>query len=290
MRTALLALTFFLASMPGANVVRVREQSVALDKGTASGSVAEVCPEGPPSKRVTHLSAPRVDEVACGGTGFLLGFDGSGKIIWRRPLGFRSGGFTFDEIVAGATREGVVLNNLTVLAPGTGKVLFAPPTHPVDKEARPVPDFDLAESTMFLPDRRAFVTFEAEVSLLERSGGVYLLDPRTGKRDLLLPVSTSLLGGYWRVEAMALDASRRHLLLGHRFSFRGPGGVSFVVFDLAGRRKVYEERFIEDHYGGELAFAVDGRGNVGFSFADLTEGSRRLIQYRIAPQTDGSKK
>lgn len=289
MRTALLALAFLLASMPETTVVRVREQSLALDKEAGAASVAEVCPESPPSKRVTHLSAPRVDEVACGGKGFLLGLDGSGRITWRRPLGFRSGSYTFDEIVVGAARDGVVLNNLTVLAPGNGKVLFAPPTHPVDKEARPVPDFDLAESTIFLPDRRAFVTFEADVSLLERSGGVYLLDPRTGKRDELLPVSTSLLGGYWRVEAMALDAGRRHLLLGHRFSFRGPGGVSFVVFDLAERRTVYEERFIEDHYGGELAFAVDGRGTIGFSFADLTEGRRRLVQYRI-DQTDGSKK
>jgi hypothetical protein len=290
MRTALLALSLLFASTSGTDVVRVREQSFALDKSAGSPSGAGVCPEGPPSKRVTYLDSPRVDEVACGGTRFLLGLDGSGKILWRRPLGFHSGKYTFDEIVVGAAREGVVLNNLTVLAPGTGKVLFAPPTHPVDKEARPVPDFDLAESTIFLPDRRAFVTFEADVSLFERSGGVYLLDPRTGKRDLLLPVSTSLLGGYWRVEAMALDASRRHLLLGHRFSFRGPGGVSFVVYELAERRTVYEERFIEDHYGGELAFAVDGRGNVGFSFADLTAGKRRLVQYRIGPQTDGSKK
>jgi hypothetical protein len=231
-----------------------------------------------------------VDEVQCAPSGgsttpsaFLLGIDAGGRTIWRRSLGFRSGKFTFDEIVVGATREGLVFNNLTVLAPATGKVLHAPPTHPVDREARPVPDHDLSQATIYLPDRRAFVTFDAEVTLLERSGGVYLLDPRSGQRDLLLPVSTTLLGGHWRVETLALAAGGRYLLLGHRFSFRGPGGVSFVAFDLAKRRTVYQERFIEDRYGGSLAFAVDERGNVGFSFLDETEGRRVLVHYRVPP-------
>ncbi len=293
-------------SEPARTVVKVREQSLAADKGGGSridrpyfdpaGQLAwsglpasrpgeEICAGGgAPSRRVTYLTAPRVDEVVCPSPtkAALLGLDAAGKTVWRRDLGFRSGEFTFDEIVAGATREGIVLNNLTVLAPGTGKVLFPPPTHPVGQEARPVPDHDLAEATVYLPDRRAFATFNAEVTLLERSGGVYLLDPRTGKRFLLLPVSTTLLGGHWRVEAMALDASGRYLLLGHRFAFRGPGGVSFAVFDLAERRVVYEERFIEDHYGGGLAFTVDGRGNIGFAFQDQTTGQRLLAHYRIA--------
>lgn len=284
------ALLLILVALPGLGeppraVIKVREQRAAVE---ASRPSPEACPGGgAPSKHVVHLRAPRVEEVVCASSAgakpgaALLGFDSAGKIAWRRPLGLRSGEFTFEEIVVGAAREGIVLNNLTVLAPATGKVLFPPPTHPVGGEARAVPDHDLAQSTIYLPDRRAFVTFDAEVTLLERSGGVFLLDPATGKRDLLLPVSTTLLGGHWRVEAMALDAGRRHLLLGHRFAFRGPGGVSLVVFDLAERRVVYEERFIEDHYGGELAFAVDG-GKVGFSFVDLTEGKRVLVDYRIA--------
>lgn len=293
-------------SEPVRTVLKVREQSLAVEKGGGfridrpyfdpagqlawSGSPVsrpggDLCDGGAaPSKRVTHLLVPRVDEVGCASPpkAVLLGLDTAGKTVWRRDLGFRSGSFTFDEIVVGATREGIVLNNLTVLAPGTGKVLFPPPTHPVGQEARPVPDHDLAEATIYLPARRAFATFEAEVTLFERSGGVYLLDPGTGKRDLLLPVSTTLLGGHWRVEAMALDSSGRYLLLGHRFAFRGPGGVSCTVFDLTERRAVYEERFIEDHYGGGLAFAADGRGNVGFAFQDLTAGRQVLVHYRVA--------
>lgn len=309
----LLLLALALIALPGSGdapgvAVKVRERRVPEEKGVAirinrpffdaNGRLAfnaspvpgpgqSFCAEGTTfSRRVTHLLSPRVDEVECTAAGgrraMLLGIDGAGRTVWRRPLGFRSGEFNFDEIVAGASREGIVLNNLTVLSPATGEVLFHPPTHPVGAEKRPVPDHDLAEATAYLPDRRAFATFQAEVSLFERSGGVDLLDPGTGRREPLLPVVTTLLGGYWRVEAMALDSSRRYLLLGNRFSFRGPGGVSLVVFDLAARRKVYEERFIEDHYGGELAFCVDAGGNVGFSFLDETEARRVLVHYRIA--------
>jgi len=310
-----LALALVLAALPGRgetprSVVKIREHRLEIAQGEAiridrpyfdaagrlgwSGSPAsrpgeELCAGGiAPSKRLTHLYSPRVDEIACAAAAgskiqaMLMGLDAAGKTVWRRALGFRSGEFTFDEIVVGAAREGIVLNNLTVLAPGTGKVLFSPPTHPVGQEVRPVPDHEVAEATIYLPDRRVFATFDAEVTLLERSGGVYLLDPETGKRDLVLPVSTTLLGGHWRVEVMALDASRRYLLLGHRFAFRGPGGVSFVVFDLAKHRVAYEERFIENHYGSGLAFAVDGRGNVGFTFHDQTAGHRLLVHYRVA--------
>lgn len=293
----------------GPQVTKVREQKLPIPKGTgpfidrpyfdAAGhlrwnggpaplSGGDLCePGGVARQRITLLLAPRVDEIRCARGAatetLLLGLDAAGGIVWRRPLGFRSGTYTFEEIVIGAAREGITLNNLTVLSPATGEILSHPPTHPVGAERRPVPDYELSQTALWLADRRAFVVFEADVTLVRRSGGLSLLDPKTGNRDLLLPVATTLLGGHWKVEAMAVDRSGRYLLLGQRLAVRGPGGTSFAVFDLAERRVVYEERFAEDHYTQDPSLVVTDRGDVGFSFVDGTAGQRLLAHYRLGP-------
>lgn len=309
--TLLLVLPFLVDVLRGAAtpvVMKVREQKLAVTLSSArSGQPAfdvagrlrwedspashpdnGVCPAGATvEKRAIHLAVPRVEEVRCVRPGArpeaaLVGFDAAGRSVWRRTLGFRSGTYTFDELVVGASREGIVLNNLTVLAPATGAVVLPPTTHPVEAKGRPVPDHDFTQAAIYLPHRRAVLVFEADVTLLRRSGGIFLLDPKTGSSELLIPVKTTPLGGYWKTEAMALDLSGRYLLLAQRLAIRGPGGAAFAVLDLPKRQIVFEETFADDHSSRDLGLAIGDRGDVAFAFLDETSSQRVLVHYRLS--------
>jgi hypothetical protein len=240
-------------------------------------------------ERITLMLSPRVDRARCPRDGnlrstkeFLVGVNEQGKTIWQRQLGFISGTFTVEETVIGASPDGIVLNNLTVIAPSSGDIVTQAPTHRVGREQRPMPDYDLTGSALYLADRQGLLWFSADVTLIERKGGLYLIDAATGQKDLLAPVSTTLLGGYWRIEQMATaQQDDRHIFLAQRFAIRGPGGVSLAVFDLEQRKIVYEDRFGEGHFCSEPQI-VSGSGNsFGFAYIDKTIGKRILIHYRL---------
>jgi len=249
---------------------------------------APACPAGTPgTERVTLMLDPRVDRIRCaGGEGakapsILLGVDGAGKVSWQRVLGFASGRYTIDEQVLGASRDGVVLGNLAVVAPDSGQTLRPAPTHPVGQEQRPVPAHDLTGAALYLPNRKAFLWFSADVTLLERKGGLFLIDAATGGKELVLPVSATLTGGYWRVEHMARAPDGRHVFLGERFAIRGPGGVAVVVYDPERLEIAYQERFGEGSFC-EHPQVVSGPGGLfGLAYLDATAGQRVLVRYQL---------
>jgi hypothetical protein len=233
------------------------------------------------------MLAPRVDRVQCGGvpgakaSAILLGIDGAGNTSWRRELGFVSGRFTIDEQVLGASHDGLVLSNLAVIAPDSGRTLRPAPFHLVDREPRPVPDHHLAGAALYLADRDAFLCFSANVTLLEREGGLFRIDAATGRQDLLLPVSATLAGGYWRVEEMTRAPDRRHVLLAERFAVRGPGAVGVVVFDPERREVVFEERFGEGTFCEDPQVVSGPAGLFGLAYLDTNAGKRVLVRYRL---------
>jgi hypothetical protein len=228
---------------------------------------------------------PRVDRARCAAgsgarpTALLLGIDEAGKVSWRRPLGFASGQFTLDEEVIGASPDGVVLGDLAVIAPGSGLPLREPPTHLV--EGRPVPDHDLTGAALFLPERGAFLWFSADVTLLERKGGLFLVDAASGRRDLVLPVAASFTGGFWRVEEMTRAPDGRHVLLAERFAARGPGGVAIAVFDPERRELAYRERFEPGGFCEDAQVVSAPGGLFGLAYLDATAGKRVLVRYQM---------
>ncbi|MEO6195811.1 MAG: hypothetical protein ABIS20_22555 [Thermoanaerobaculia bacterium] len=250
------------------------------------------CGGGVEYERLTRMLAPRVDEVRCrqevpGGSPrldkFLVGVDAAGKTVWSRRLGFKSGEYTFDESVIGASIEGLVLSDLGVLSPRTGQVLFPPPAHPVPGAPRSAPDYDFASRALFVAADRTFLVFDAEVTLTRRTGGLYRLETATGRRELLLPVAATLLGGSWRIEDIAASPDPQRILLAQRKEARGPGGVSFAVFDLASRRVIFEETFHADHFCKDPRVLVGSEGKIGFAFRDETAGQAVLVSYRWNP-------
>lgn len=249
-------------------------------------AVSGACPEGtPPSNRTTWLLSPRVDEVRCGAPGgaakgALLGIDPEGRIVWRQPLGFRTGEYTVDRWVLGAAAEGIVLSDLTILAPATGAVAVPPKTHPVGAEKRPVPDLSLTGAAIYLPREQAVLHFTADVTFLRSEGGLYRIDLRTGRRELLLPVSTTLLRGYWRVEAMALGKDGKTLFLAERLAIRGEGGVAFSAFDLRAGKVIFRRTFDEDRFCNDPVLVLGPQGRIGFSYRNDSLGRRILIEIR----------
>ncbi len=249
-------------------------------------AVSGACPAGTPmSGQKTWLLAPRVDEVRCGAAGgpaqsSLFGIDPAGIVVWRRALGFRSGEYTVDQLVLGAAAEGIVLSDLTVLAPATGAIVLPPKTHPVGAEKRPIPDVALTGAALYLPREQAFLHFAADVTLLHSEGGLFRIDGRTAKRELLLPVATTLLRGYWRVESMALSADGKNVFLGEKLAIRGEGGVAFSVLDLAARKVVFRRTFDEDQFCSDPAIVLGPHGRIGFFYKNDTAGKRLLIEIR----------
>lgn len=246
-----------------------------------------VCPPGAQAQRRTLMLTPRVDRVRCVVEGrakastSLVGIDEDGKVAWSRALGFPSGRFTIDEEVIGASPDGVVLSNLTVIAPATGRTILPGPTHEVGAERRPVPDHDLTGAALYLPDRRGFLWFSADVTLLSRKGGLFAIDAATGRKELVLPVSATLTGGYWRVEEMARAPEGPYVLLAEQFAVRGPGGVALEVFDPERREVVFRERFGEGGFCEDPRVVTGPGDSSGFSYLDATAGKRVLVRYRL---------
>ncbi|HZF12162.1 MAG TPA: hypothetical protein VFE33_25525 [Thermoanaerobaculia bacterium] len=240
--------------------------------------------------RATWLLSPRVDEVRCqtgvpgiagATTASLVGLDPAGIVSWQRSLGFASGTFTIDQGVIGASAGGLVLSDLTLISPKDGTILLPPRTHPVGSERRPVPDFSFTPVALYLEDQSKFLLFSADVTLVRRIGGLFLLDAKTGTREQVLPLSTTLLGGYWRIEDMALSDDHRYVFLAQKLAIRGGGGVSFALLDLAHRQLVFEEHFGKSNFCREPRLALGHDGNVGFSYLDQTAGQRVLVHYRM---------
>jgi hypothetical protein len=262
-----------------------------------AGAVASLprsrdCDDGVEYQRLTWMLEPRVDEVRCrkeipGGNPrldkLLVGFDAAGKVVWSRRLGFKSGEYTFDESLIGAGPQGLVLSDLTVLSPRTGQVLFPPPAHPVPGEPRTAPDYDFASRALFVVANKTFLVFDADVTLTRRTGGLYRLEPATGRKELLLPVTATLLGGSWRIEDIAVGPDPQRILLAQRKEARGPGGVSFSIFDLASRRVIFEEVFHADHFCKDPRVLVGPGGKIGFAFRDETMGRAVLVSYQWNP-------
>jgi len=249
-------------------------------------AVSGACPAGTPmSGQKSWLLAPRVDEVRCGAPGgpaqiSLLGIGPAGVVVWRQALGFRSGEFTVDQLVLGVAAEGIVLSDLTVLAPATGAIVVPPKTHPVGAEKRPVPDVALTGAALYLPREQAFLHFAADVTLLHSEGGLFRIDGRTAKRELLLPVATTLLRGYWRVESMVLSADGKTVYLAEKLAIRGEGGVAFSALDLGTRKVFFRRTFDEDQFCSDPAIVLGPHGRLGFSYKNDTAGKRLLIEIR----------
>ena len=238
--------------------------------------------------RQTKFFAPRVDERLCsradGTTEItLIGIDSNGKKSWQRQTVFQSGAHPIDQRLIGASGDGLVLSALEVWSPDSGKTILPPATRPIPTESRTVPLHTSWGAALYHPVRQTFYLFEANVTLTTRQGGLYELNPANGAKTLLHRVVTTLLGGFDRVEEMALTPDRRHLALAQQLSARGPTNVSLLILDLSTYRPVFFERFCQPSNDTctDPHVVVGPKGAIGFSYASQNRREHQLIRYEL---------
>lgn len=221
--------------------------------------------------RSTVMLGPRVDECRCTGqtsagvrTGIAyVGVDANLRERWRRERHSRTVGEAPHLI--GANGGGLVFSNLEVWSPITGKTI------------RPAATAQGSRHSCYLPDRNAFLEFDADVTLLHAKGGLYL---RTadGKRELVLPVDRGLTG-YYVVDAMAPVPGTPLVLLAEYFTTRGPGSARFEVFDLETKRVVFREEWAPGPHINRVRVLTGSGGHVVFSYSTGAEHS--VVHFRI---------
>ena len=246
------------------------------------------CPSGIAWRR-TAVRAPRVDEYACRpgtrprGERLLVGVGGTGAIAWRRPLVYPSGTSPIDLSLAGAAPHALVLSDLEVVSPTTGEPIVPPRTRAIAGEDRAVPIETVQGPAAYLPTSGAVLLFEADVTLVRRDGGVFRVDPASGARVLLHPVTADLLGRYDRVESIAPTDDGRFAVLGRRRSTRGPSSVSVALLDLTSGRLVFEQAHGDGHACFDPQVAVGPGAAFALAYRDDTLARRVVVQYRLDP-------
>lgn len=253
---------------------------------SAALPVESACSSGIAWRR-TAVRAPRVDEYACRpgprprGERVVVGVGGLGTAGWRRPLVHSSGGSPIDLSLAGAAPGALVLSDLHVVSPATGETIVPPRTRAIEGEGRSVPLESVQGPAAYVPSSGAVLYFEADVTLVRREGGVFRVDPRTGERALLLPVTADLMGRYDRVESIAPTEDGRFAVLGRRRSTRGPSSVSVALLALASGRLVFEEAHGDGHACFDPQVVSGPGGAFALAYRDDTLSRRVVVQYRV---------
>lgn len=193
---------------------------------------------------------------------------------------FQSGDVEIEQWLIGATPEALILSNLEVWSPWTGETVLPARTHAVG--GRVIPDFNFSTCGVYLSARREALVFEADVTLLRRQGGVYRIRLDTGHKELWLPVSTTLLGSYDRVESMA-SLDDRFAVFGLRQEVRGPTPVGVAVHDLATRERVFNERLCAGYTCADPQVVAGHDGHFALAYRDQKAQEHVLIHYRVMP-------
>lgn len=226
----------------------------------------------PRCERRAVMVAPRVDECRC--TGVMegdvrsgvayAGLDAHHREQWRRLQ--RSPRQAEAPSLKGAGPTGLVFGNLEIWSPVSGETI-----HAGNGTTAP-------EAACYLPEQNGFLLFDAEVALFKSRGGLWL--EAGGRRELVLPVETKL-SGYYIIESITVVPGTSRVLLGERYSTRGPGSARFELFDLASRRVLFSERRAVDHYVSEVRVTAGREGHVAFSFLDESAGKYEVVRYRV---------
>jgi len=238
--------------------------------------------------RQTKLLAPRVDERLCSREGAateiaLIGIDNDGNKSWERHTAFQSGSHRIDQRLIGASAEGLVLSSLDVWSPKTGETIVPAVTRAIPSESRTVPLHTYWGAALYHPARKTFYVFDANVTLTARQGGLYEINPSNGAKTLVHRVVTTLLGGYDRIEEMALTPDRRYLILAQRLSWRGPTDVSLALLNLSTNRLVFHERYCQrtNDICTDPQVTVGAKGTLAFSYANMNRREHQLILYEL---------
>ncbi|MBI3778297.1 MAG: hypothetical protein HY274_05215 [Gammaproteobacteria bacterium] len=225
------------------------------------------------------LARPRVDHWQCAdGKSYLAGM-GAGSKHWARVLELPSGTHHIRLYPIGASADALVMSDLEVWSPLSGKTQRPAPARQLTKE-RSAPKYSFSSSAAYRAAQDDFIVYDAGSKQLDGKGGLYRLTPVIGDYERLAGTHQDRFAPV-EVAEIQLDATGRYLLLGELSLFRGPNWTRFAVFDLAQRKRVFEERHGEHSIIHEPRIVVGPDGHVAFSYRDGGQREMVVVHYRL---------
>jgi hypothetical protein len=235
----------------------------------------DVCPDGGTARAV--LAVPRVDLWRCrDGRSLLAGIGANAAPRWVRPLERRSGQFRLTENLIGANPHMLLLGSLEGWSPLDGTTRHVAPIKEIRGEQRSVPRYRFSYPGVYRANTTDFFAYDPE----GEEAGLLRVVPGSDRRERLAPVERERFAPI-HVFDLQLDATGRYLLIAEEWAFRGPHWVRFAVFDIASRRRVFEERHGADGISREPHIVVGPDGHVAFAYRDDTRLSHVVVHYRL---------
>jgi hypothetical protein len=220
------------------------------------------------------LAKPRVQLISCPRPrprprgAWLEGLDSLGQSQWSYEI--RGEKKVSQEEVFGGSREAIVLSELKVIDPETGKVILKSSAKSSFK-----PRLTVTRSILYIPSSKTFYYYDAEVSLFSKKGGLFRIRPPYETEEKLFSLKWGPLG-HVSVDAMAVSQDKKYLSLGKRWNTRGAGWVEFAVFDLAEGEEIFSDRTEESCVCHNLKITVGEKGRVAFSY-DQTAVTQAVV-------------
>lgn len=194
---------------------------------------------------------------------------------WIRPLEHVSGTHRIDVHLGSARADAITLNTLEMLDPATGATIAVPPLRSVHTPPRTVPIVGIHGPVTCPPSGEpcyGFVAEGAQAGLLRiaRDGQTTVLE--TPKRSRLAPIV---------MNDLQLSADGQLLFIAETWLFRGTKWVRFAIFDLARRKRVFEQRHGDGRVVSDPRLVLGAGDRVAISYRDDTGGRHVAVSYRV---------
>lgn len=188
---------------------------------------------------------------------------------WSRALGFRSGGYFFQEYPIGASEDGVLTNRLVTYALDSGEPTRLVPTRTIESEDREVPLYDIIGSGIQLPGADEVLVYIMDNG--QADSGLHRINPLTGDSRKLMNVDRNWGGAHWKIEEFATYDNATFIVWIERFTQRGPEKLRLRGYDWRNEKTAFLVPLIEDRVLMDVRLVVEDP-RIGASFMDLSTG------------------
>jgi len=200
---------------------------------------------------------------------FWIGGRSKGGHTWSRPLGFKSGGYSFREYPIGASEDGVLTNLLVTYALDSGEPMRPVPTRRLENEDREVPVYDVIGSGIQLPGSDDVLVYIMDNG--QSDSGLHRINPLTGDSKKLMSVDRAWGGAHWKIEEFATYDNATFIVWIERFTQRGPEKLRLRGYDWRNEKTAFLVPLTEDRVLMDVRLVVEDP-RIGVSYMDLTQG------------------
>lgn len=235
-----------------------------------------------PWRTMVLLSHPRVEQKTCGyEEKILVGIGENGRVIWRRDLRQQRGESLSFLYVQGVSPSSLVLSNLEVLSPKTGKVIREPPATIRMRYEENVYNVDaLFDPVAFRSSNEDYLVYVNFGKPLPGADGLYKFDV-TSEEFHLVYGGENIFQRKVLVTSMAVDESGHYLLMAGTKHSRGRSKPVFQVFDLITNTLIHREYFDDLDIQSDLDVLAGPGGKAVFVVRNYFRSFNLVVEYTI---------